>query len=80
MVVRPVPGQPDTSTFQWLLELDYGGWVPACLVNLFLPFAQVKQVSFLCLDQLDFKSSLSLSFKLIYLKDLKSHVGYEYLS
>ena len=42
MVVRPVPGQPDTSTFQWLLELDYGGWVPACLVNLFLPFAQVK--------------------------------------
>jgi hypothetical protein len=46
MVVRPVPGQPDTSTFQWLLELDYGGWVPACLVNLFLPFAQVQQVSF----------------------------------
>ncbi len=41
MVVRPIPGQPDTSTFQWLLELDYGGWVPACLVNLFLPFAQV---------------------------------------
>ena len=41
MVVRPIPGQPDACTFQWLLELDYGGWVPSCLVNLFLPFAQV---------------------------------------
>jgi len=41
MVVRPIPGQPDACSFQWLLELDYGGWVPSCMVNLFLPFAQV---------------------------------------
>lgn len=41
MAVRPVAGQPQVTTFQWLLDCDYGGWVPQHVLDLALPFSQV---------------------------------------
>jgi hypothetical protein len=41
MVARPIPGIPNASTFQWMLDCDYGGWVPRIMLDWALPFAQV---------------------------------------
>ena len=42
IVVRPIPGgSKRVCTVQWLLESDYGGWVPSCVVNRALPFSQI---------------------------------------
>lgn len=46
MVVRPIYGMPKSGanavcSFQWMIDCDYGGWIPKALLNLALPFAQV---------------------------------------
>ena len=42
MVLRPIPGRVGVSMFQWVVDCHYGGWVPQCLFDLALPFAQVR--------------------------------------
>ncbi|TRY67636.1 hypothetical protein TCAL_11477 [Tigriopus californicus] len=44
MVVRPIPGQADVCLFQWLLDCDYGGWMPQSLFEFVVPFSQVMLV------------------------------------
>lgn len=44
MVVRPIPGQTDVCLFQWLLDCDYGGWMPRSLFEFVVPFSQVMLV------------------------------------
>ena len=41
VVARPIPGRPKATTLQWLLDIDYKGWAPRCLLDWTVPFAQV---------------------------------------
>ena len=43
VVARPIPGMPKATTLQWLLDIDYKGWAPRCLLDWTVPFAQVIQ-------------------------------------
>ena len=44
VVARPVPGMPKATILQWLLDIDYGGWVPRCVLDFVLPFSQVRYI------------------------------------
>lgn len=50
VVARPIPGMPKATTLQWLLDIDYKGWAPRCLLDWTVPFAQVIK-NFLFLKQ-----------------------------
>ena len=42
MVARPIAGQAKECIFQWLLDCNYGGWVPRFVQDSAIPLAQVK--------------------------------------
>ena len=44
IVARPIPGMPKATILQWLLDIDYGGWVPRCVLDFVLPFSQVRYI------------------------------------
>ena len=47
IVARPIPGMPNATTFQWLLDIDYKGWVPRLILDMALPFVQVTKLTYL---------------------------------
>ncbi len=50
MSFRPIAGSVGSCehdqrcSFQWLLDCDFGGWVPRTIVEMAMPFAQVVVV------------------------------------
>lgn len=41
IVARPIPGIHKATTLQWILDVDFKGWVPRCVLDTILPFSQV---------------------------------------
>ncbi|TRY68621.1 hypothetical protein TCAL_12158 [Tigriopus californicus] len=42
--MRPVPGEPDECTFQWLLDTDLKGWIPQSVIDAALSGAQFDYI------------------------------------
>lgn len=41
IVARPIAGIEKATTLQWILDVDFKGWVPRCILDTILPFSQV---------------------------------------
>ena len=43
-VVRPVPGDPNSCEFIWLMDCEYKGWIPNSILEIAMPMAQLQFV------------------------------------
>ena len=45
LMVKPVLNEPNKSEFQWLIDCDLKGWLPASMVSMAMPFMQMQYVT-----------------------------------
>ena len=43
-IIKPIPGEPDACQFVWLMDCEYKGWIPASVLELAMPVAQLQFV------------------------------------
>merc|ERR1711928_247559 len=41
-MIAPVAGDPNSSTFIWLMDCDYKGWMPQSVLDIAMPIAQTQ--------------------------------------
>merc|ERR1712032_435506 len=49
-MIAPVAGDPNSSTFIWLMYCDYKGWMPQSVLDIAMPIAQTQFIE--CLKKL----------------------------
>merc|ERR1711990_245287 len=49
-MISPVAADPNSSTFIWLMDLDYKGWMPQSVLDIAMPIAQTQFID--CLKKL----------------------------
>jgi hypothetical protein len=43
-VVRPIPNDPNSCEFIWLMDCEYKGWIPGSILEIAMPMAQLQFV------------------------------------
>jgi len=49
-MIAPVAADPNSSTFIWLMDCDYKGWMPQSVLDIAMPIAQTQFIE--CLKKL----------------------------
>jgi len=49
-MIAPVAANPNASTFIWLMDMDYKGWMPQSVLDIAMPIAQTQFID--CLKKL----------------------------